>query len=174
MRTSVFYPLLICIFALVACKKTTNTLPGTDASVADGSVADAHVNDASPVDAATDMNIIHADASESDAALTDASESDATTVDAATHDASETDATVADAATHDASGDDGGPADRCTNTGGTVTTVMCCAGAMDFPNSCLGLIGGCSCFHPPRATMQCECPRGYCFDPATGCTPFGP
>ncbi len=57
---------------------------------------------------------------------------------------------------------------RCRDSGGTVTSALCCASASDFPNTCL--IGACGC--APDASHQvsvCDCGDASCFDDAS-CT----
>ncbi len=51
----------------------------------------------------------------------------------------------------------------CLDSGGTVTTAMCCGQTQDFPNTCL--IGACGC--APTSSHQvktCQCGEGKCFD----------
>ena len=51
----------------------------------------------------------------------------------------------------------------CINSGGTVTTQLCCNSATDFPNTCL--IGACGC--GPNDSHQvkvCDCGEGKCLD----------
>jgi hypothetical protein len=51
----------------------------------------------------------------------------------------------------------------CVNSGGQVSTALCCETANDFPNSCL--IGACGC--SPENSHQvkvCDCGEGKCFD----------
>jgi hypothetical protein len=51
----------------------------------------------------------------------------------------------------------------CVDSGGTVTTRLCCASAPDFPDTCA--IGACGC--PPQSSHEvrvCDCGAGTCFD----------
>ncbi len=51
----------------------------------------------------------------------------------------------------------------CTDSGGTVSSAMCCTSASDYPNSCL--IGACGCSPDnSHSVMTCQCPEGQCFD----------
>jgi hypothetical protein len=51
----------------------------------------------------------------------------------------------------------------CTNSGGKVSTAMCCKSATDFPNSCL--IGACGCsLDNSHEVKVCDCGEGKCFD----------
>lgn len=57
----------------------------------------------------------------------------------------------------------------CTSSGGTVTTVSCCASQSSFPDLCRG-IGTCSCSpNSSQPTTICECPTGACFMANVGC-----
>jgi hypothetical protein len=61
----------------------------------------------------------------------------------------------------------------CLGSGGAVTTVLCCAGTDDFPETCF--VGACSC--SPDASHEvrvCDCSAGTCFN-GTACVtcPFG-
>jgi len=63
----------------------------------------------------------------------------------------------------------GPPADKCIETGGAVTTTLCCDSATDFPNTCG--VGACAC--PPQSShniQTCDCrSQSRCFDPQRGC-----
>lgn len=60
------------------------------------------------------------------------------------------------------------PEARCVETGGTVTSGLCCAATDDFPSSCS--IGACGCAPDSSHEIQkCECPGAMCFDPTVGC-----
>ena len=51
----------------------------------------------------------------------------------------------------------------CINSGGEISTALCCQASGDFPNSCL--IGACGC--SPTDSYQvrvCDCGEGKCFD----------
>jgi len=51
----------------------------------------------------------------------------------------------------------------CTNSGGTVTTALCCKSSNDFPNTCL--IGACGCSpENSRTVKMCDCGEGKCFN----------
>jgi len=51
----------------------------------------------------------------------------------------------------------------CTNSGGTVTTKLCCVSASDFPNTCL--IGACGCAPTDSHEVKfCDCGDGKCWD----------
>lgn len=51
----------------------------------------------------------------------------------------------------------------CTDSGGTVTTSICCASASDFPNQCL--IGACGCSAENSHQVKiCDCGAGKCFN----------
>jgi len=68
----------------------------------------------------------------------------------------------------DASSTDGGLAGLCTSSGGTVTTGLCCASTVDFPNGCT--TGACGCSPTSSHTvMTCQCGTALCFDPTMGC-----
>jgi hypothetical protein len=55
----------------------------------------------------------------------------------------------------------------CLNSGGTVTSAMCCASAGGFPDTCA--IGACGCApDASHAVRACECAAGSCFD-GSGC-----
>lgn len=57
-------------------------------------------------------------------------------------------------------------AQACLDSGGTITTGLCCIGAPDFPNLCG--IGACGC--GPTASEEkprCDCGEGRCFDGET-------
>ena len=66
-----------------------------------------------------------------------------------------------------ASGSGNDPSTDCIQSGGVVTTALCCASASDFPNTCA--IGACSC--APSSSIDvlfCQCAQGSCFD-GTSC-----
>lgn len=51
----------------------------------------------------------------------------------------------------------------CLDSGGTVSTGLCCANAPEFPDTCS--IGTCGC--SPAASREvslCDCAEGACFD----------
>ena len=51
----------------------------------------------------------------------------------------------------------------CIDSGGTVSTGLCCESAADFPNSCA--IGACGCAPDYSHTVKtCICPEGKCFN----------
>jgi hypothetical protein len=51
----------------------------------------------------------------------------------------------------------------CINSGGTVTTQLCCNSANDFPNTCL--IGACGCSPDNSHEVKvCDCGEGKCWD----------
>jgi len=53
--------------------------------------------------------------------------------------------------------------DSCINSGGTVTTSLCCWSASDFPNSCT--IGSCGCSpEASHSVKSCNCETGMCFN----------
>jgi hypothetical protein len=55
------------------------------------------------------------------------------------------------------------PAEGCTQSGGTVSTALCCQAVESFPNTCT--IGACGC--APDASHEvafCICPTNTCFD----------
>jgi hypothetical protein len=55
------------------------------------------------------------------------------------------------------------PADSCVQSGGEVTTALCCEAVGDFPNTCA--IGACGCAPEfSKDTQVCSCPAGTCFD----------
>ncbi|MEO8904385.1 MAG: hypothetical protein ABI488_18630, partial [Polyangiaceae bacterium] len=59
----------------------------------------------------------------------------------------------------------GGSESGCTQSGGVVTTGLCCNnnGTHDFPNQCL--VGACTCAPTSsREIKMCNCPVGFCFD----------
>ena len=59
----------------------------------------------------------------------------------------------------------GSAAQACQDSGGTVTSSLCCDSVGDFPNTCL--IGACGC--APQASHEvrvCECGDTRCFDGA--------
>jgi hypothetical protein len=58
----------------------------------------------------------------------------------------------------------------CVNSGGTVSTGLCCLQANDFPNLCL--VGACGCSPDNSHEVKtCECGEGRCFD-GNRCVPF--
>jgi len=55
----------------------------------------------------------------------------------------------------------------CTNSGGTITTQLCCQSANDFPNTCL--IGACGCAPTNSKEVKfCDCGEGKCWN-GTSC-----
>ncbi len=51
----------------------------------------------------------------------------------------------------------------CINSGGTVSTSLCCKEVSDFPNLCL--IGACGCSPENSHEIKiCDCGEGKCFD----------
>ena len=57
---------------------------------------------------------------------------------------------------------------KCINSGGTVSTEMCCNSVGDFPNTCL--VGACGCsLEYSHEVKTCDCGEGKCFDGDT-CT----
>lgn len=51
----------------------------------------------------------------------------------------------------------------CINSGGTVTTSLCCKSISDFPNLCL--IGACGCSSENSKEVKiCDCGDGKCFN----------
>ena len=55
----------------------------------------------------------------------------------------------------------------CINSGGTVTTQLCCGSVGDFPNTCL--IGACGCSPSNSHEVKvCNCGEGKCWD-GTNC-----
>jgi len=51
----------------------------------------------------------------------------------------------------------------CINSGGTITTQLCCKSANDFPNTCL--IGACGCSPDNSHQVKvCNCGEGKCWD----------
>ncbi len=51
----------------------------------------------------------------------------------------------------------------CIDSGGTVSTSMCCGSVGDFPNMCL--IGACGCAHDfSHEVKTCDCGLDRCFD----------
>ena len=55
------------------------------------------------------------------------------------------------------------PEQACINSGGTVTTQLCCKSANDFPNTCL--IGACGCSPDNSHDVKvCNCGEGKCWD----------
>ncbi len=68
-------------------------------------------------------------------------------------------------------GGGGGNEAACVNSGGVVSSSLCCKAAGDFPNTCL--VGACGC--APSASENvtvCDCPSGSCWDGST-CAPSG-
>ncbi len=58
----------------------------------------------------------------------------------------------------------------CANSGGNVSTSMCCKSASDFPNTCL--IGACGCAPDYSHEIKvCDCGPDKCFN-GTACVPF--
>jgi hypothetical protein len=58
----------------------------------------------------------------------------------------------------------------CIESGGTVTTAMCCKSTGDFPDTCL--IGACGCAPDQSHEVRvCDCGPGSCFD-GTACVPI--
>jgi Matrixin len=62
-----------------------------------------------------------------------------------------------------------GPQQVCVNSGGAVSTALCCLGVGDFPNTCG--IGACGCSPTSSHEVQvCTCASGKCFGGAgVGC-----
>jgi len=57
----------------------------------------------------------------------------------------------------------------CINSGGNVTTQLCCQSANDFPNTCL--VGACGCSSGNSHEIKvCSCPEDECFD-GSQCAP---
>jgi len=57
----------------------------------------------------------------------------------------------------------------CINSGGTITTNMCCLAVGDFPNTCA--IGACGCaLGDSHEVKVCDCGAGKCFD-GNACVP---
>jgi len=57
----------------------------------------------------------------------------------------------------------------CTNSGGEISTSLCCEAVDDFPNLCL--IGSCGCSPENSQEVKiCDCGEGKCFDGNT-CVP---
>ena len=55
----------------------------------------------------------------------------------------------------------------CLDAGGTVSTMLCCETAGDFPNLCV--VGACGCAPDNSVeTKVCDCGEGECFD-GTSC-----
>jgi hypothetical protein len=53
--------------------------------------------------------------------------------------------------------------EACVNSGGTVTTQLCCGSVGDFPNTCL--IGACGCSPSNSHEVEyCDCGAGKCWD----------
>ena len=60
-----------------------------------------------------------------------------------------------------------GPEKACVDSGGNVTTSMCCGSVGDFPNTCL--IGACGCSpENSHEVKTCDCGPDKCFD-GTAC-----
>jgi hypothetical protein len=58
---------------------------------------------------------------------------------------------------------DSGLAAGCTESGGTVTSTLCCDAAGPFPDLCS--VGACGCAPASSAdTQTCDCGAGRCFD----------
>lgn len=56
----------------------------------------------------------------------------------------------------------------CINSGGTITTQLCCKSARDFPNTCL--IGACGCSpNNSHDVKVCDCGEGKCWDSKGKC-----
>jgi hypothetical protein len=56
-----------------------------------------------------------------------------------------------------------GPEQACVNSGGTVSTSICCLSSGDFPNSCT--IGACGCsLENSHEVRVCDCGEGRCWD----------
>jgi hypothetical protein len=56
----------------------------------------------------------------------------------------------------------------CINSGGTVTTGMCCGSVNDFPGTCV--IGACGCsLENSHSVKLCDCGEGSCFN-GNNCT----
>lgn len=56
----------------------------------------------------------------------------------------------------------------CTDSGGKISSSLCCQSSKDFPNSCL--IGACGCSPANSHEVKtCDCGAGKCFD-GTKCT----
>lgn len=54
----------------------------------------------------------------------------------------------------------------CKNSGGVVSSAMCCGSASDFPNLCL--IGACGCSPENSHEVKiCDCGQDKCFDGAS-------
>ena len=52
---------------------------------------------------------------------------------------------------------------KCIDSGGTVSTSMCCKNIVEFPNTCL--VGACGCsLENSHEVKVCDCPEGKCFD----------
>lgn len=52
----------------------------------------------------------------------------------------------------------------CTDSGGTVSTGLCCIGVGDFPNTCS--IGSCGCAPQSSSEVKiCSCGPDTCFNP---------
>ena len=52
---------------------------------------------------------------------------------------------------------------KCINSGGTVSTAMCCKNIIEFPNTCL--VGACGCSpENSHEVKTCDCGEGKCFD----------
>jgi hypothetical protein len=56
----------------------------------------------------------------------------------------------------------------CTDSGGNLSTGMCCMSVSDYPNQCL--IGGCGCSSENSHDVRvCDCGPDKCFN-GTACT----
>ncbi len=55
-------------------------------------------------------------------------------------------------------------AEMCEDTGGVLSTMICCCASENFPNLCV--VGACSC--PPSLectkVVYCACPEGECWN----------
>lgn len=59
--------------------------------------------------------------------------------------------------------EESGKEQACINSGGTVTTSLCCESTGNFSNMCL--VGPCTCAPDYSHDVKiCECPEGKCFD----------
>jgi len=62
------------------------------------------------------------------------------------------------------------PTNGCLDSGGEVTTGMCCVSVGDFPNTCA--VGACGCAPQESHEVQiCDCGPGRCFD-GNACVPL--
>ncbi|MCD6414121.1 MAG: DUF4382 domain-containing protein [Candidatus Diapherotrites archaeon] len=63
-----------------------------------------------------------------------------------------------------------GKEERCTESGGNVTTAMCCLSSEDFPNTCV--IGACGCSPENSHEVEfCDCGEEKCFN-GSACVPI--